>query len=213
MFDLDGVDEDIAAATRMCEDTGDVLTLSALYGTGEWMLMLGRVDRVTERLVKAIQIRKQHNVIQTYSVGAYACLVRAAWEKHLLNKETGDERMPAKERSRLRWLSRKAVLLSRLAYPTHLCPAYVARGLSHWLDGHPRAAQRCFRKGFDAALRQQAAMWLAEGYFDAGRCLSLAEETRPDGIRYLEQAEALFAEQGCKVYLERTRAILEAEGR
>lgn len=211
---LDHVEEDVAEAIRLCEETGDVLSLSAVYGnSGDWILMLGKVDEAIDRLRKAIEIRKKHNVIQTYSVGAYACLVRAAWEKHLLNKEARGKRMPARERSQLRSLSRKAVLLARAAHPTHLCPAYIARGLSHWMDGHPRAAQRCFRKGFDAALRQQAPMWLAEGYFDAGRCLLLSKQTRLEGIGFLEQAKALFAEQGCKVYLDRTHAILEAEGR
>ena len=54
-------------------------------------------------------------------------------------------------------------------------------------------------------------MWLGECAFEAGRCLILSPSTREEGLDYLRQAEKLFADQGCQIYLERTRELLSAE--
>lgn len=205
---IEGALAEMENVLRFCEETNDYLSAAGFpFFYADVLLDMGEIDKAIAALEKACRIRDEHYILQDYTAGLDAMRVRAYWERHL--KRTGGRQLADPDEQRLlNHLSRKALWGARLGHPNYLSPGYLSRGIAYWATDRSRQALRYFRRALEIAQSQRLDRWLADGYFEAGRCLIMRADTFQEGWSYLHRAEKLFEDQGQVLMLRRTRDLL-----
>ncbi len=174
--------EEFDRTVAACEEAEDLLgTTSLLTLLGDLYLNDGDLGEAVTLLERVITLREQGGQRLDYDVGAYPQLARA--------RLVGLAGLPGRTD---RTLVRKSLALTRRRHPNYRSLALLSQALLHWKSGKISAARQSFKAARTVARAQGAQIWLAEAYFEEGRCLVEAGIEADVGRKYLSQGLALF---------------------
>ena len=199
--------EQLNRVMSTCEKAGILVLRVAQCNMGRALLLMGKPTEARSVLEQAMRSTTDLGMPSEYNSECYHLVCRA----HLEEMRRLEDREAEGRRRQLHLLTkplRNALKVGK-RYPRLLSPGLITQGLVEWRAGNRNRAQALFEQGLEAAQQLGSKYYLADGYYEAGRCLWQEGGSPELGRTYLQKAVAVAEECEMAPYVVGARTLLE----